>query len=95
MSVGTFFRGRREIYRGSGYELVIDEGARDELATRIMLEGVHPAAEAIAQRCNDNSSWGGYQAFLTERVARVYALSAGKDSERGRRLLAAVDSVAP
>lgn len=94
MSVGTFFRGRREFYRGSGYELAIDEGARDELATQ-MMTAIHPAAEAIAQRCNDESSWGGYQAFLTERAARVYALSGGKDSERGRRLLAAVDSVAP
>lgn len=89
----TFFQGRREFYRGP-IEFSIDAGARDELASRMMTEGVHPAAEAIARACNAASSWGGYNAVLNDQVARIYGLNAGS-SERGRRLLAAVDMVQP
>lgn len=95
MSMGTFFRGRRERYREGNIEFVIEAGARDELASRMMTDGVHPAAEEMARRCNAASSWGGYESWLSERSARIYALAAGQDSDRARRLLAAVDSVEP
>lgn len=95
MSVGTFFRGRRERYREGGIAFYVEAGARDELASRMMTEGVHPATEEIARRCNDASSWGGYEAHLTERSARIYAWAVVADSDRARRLLSAVDMVQP
>ncbi len=87
----THFGGKREFYRmRNGVSFAIEAGARDELASRIMAEGVHPAAAAIEAACNGASSWGGYSTFLGDQVARVYGINAGS-SERGRRLLAAVD----
>lgn len=95
MSVGTFFRGRRERYREGNITFYVEAGARDALASRMMAEGVHPAATEMARRCSDASSWGGYEAHLTERSARIYAWAAGQDTDRARRLLAAVDMVQP
>lgn len=91
----THFGGRPERYRlRGGTSFVIEAGARDELATRMMADGVHPAALEIATICNAASSWGGYEAFLGDQVARVTGINAGS-SERGRRLLSAVDRVNP
>ena len=91
----TWKDGAREFYREGRIEFAINAGARPELAGRMMADGVHPAAEAIAQRCNDASSWGGYHAYLGDQVARVYAGRTGADTERARRLLSAVGMVQP
>lgn len=91
----TYFGGKREFYKsrhrgGSNLSFAIYAGARDELASRMMAEGVHPAAMQIAASCNEASSWGGYTAFTGDQVARVYGVNSGS-SDRGRRLLSAVD----
>lgn len=89
----TYFHGRREYYKvKGGVSFAIEAGARDALASTMMAQGVHPAALQIAASCNAASTWGGYSAFTGDQVARVYGVNA-KSSERGRRLLAAVDGV--
>ncbi|WP_040281449.1 hypothetical protein [Tessaracoccus massiliensis] len=91
MSIQTFFGGRREFYRGRDWELAIEAGARDALSRQIYEQGIRPAADAIAARCNGASSWGGYSVWHGDTVSRVTGINAGS-SERGRRLLQAVES---
>lgn len=87
----TYRGGAREVIRfpGGQVEAEIFAGARNEIAARMTVEGVHPAVRAAADRCNAGSSWGGYWSFEGDQVSRVYGWNA-RSSERGRRLLASV-----
>ena len=76
---------------GGGATLRMNPGIRDELRQAIYEQGIRPAADAIVARCNSASSWGGYSAWHGDTVSRVTGINAGS-SERGRRLLQAVES---
>ena len=75
------------IYKlGRKGSLKMARGARDEIRA-LMLDKINPAADRIASRANQASSWGGYEARRGRNVAFVSVRRGGKDSNRGRRLL--------
>ena len=77
---------------GKSGRLQLNPGIRDGLRELMHEKGIQPAAERIAQVANQSSSWGFYKALHGEQTSAVVALQAAdKDSERGRRLLSALD----
>ena len=59
-----------------------------------MEKGVTPAAQRIAARCNEGSTWGGYVSRTGRQAAWVIATSTKPDSNRGRRILTAASGAA-
>ena len=87
----AIFRDRGIYKLGAGATLHMNPGVRDELRQAIYEQGIRPAADAIAARCNGASSWGGYSVWHGDTISRATGINAGS-SERGRRLLQAVES---
>lgn len=90
----AIFRDRGAYKLGATSTLRMNSGARDELRKLMMDRAVNPAADAIARRLNDASSWGGYRASRGRQAAFVSALGASRDSDRGRRMLTAANKAA-
>lgn len=74
-------------------EFTIDAGGMQKIfdaAGELLVE----RAEAIAQACNDDSTWGGYHAVVDEdrQSARVYSADGRNDEARDQRLLRNLDA---
>ena len=82
----AIFRDRGAYKLARKGSLKMARGARDEIRAA-MLDKINPAADRIASRANQASSWGGYEARRGRNVAFVSVRRGGKDSNRGRRLL--------
>ena len=90
----AIFRDRASYKLGRSGRLVINPGARDELRAMMHERGAKPAADAMARRLNGSSSWGGFVAVHGRKVSWVSALSANRNSDRGRRMLTAANKAA-
>ena len=87
--MASFFGGRNERYKLSNdVILIIDGAARDQLLSEVV-PYCHDIADNIRDAANATSSWGGYESYKQDGGASVSAFNSS-DSERGRRLLAAL-----
>ena len=90
----AIFRDRASYKLGRSGRLVINPGVRDELRAMMHERGVKPAGDAMARRLNASSTWGGFVAVHGRKVSWVSALSANRNSDRGRRMLTAANKAA-
>lgn len=85
------FRDQRSYSLGKLGRLEIARGARDDIRA-LMMDRIGPTAARIASRCNESSSWGGYESRVGRQAAWVVATRGGGD--RGKRILTAASGAA-
>lgn len=90
----AIFRDKQSYRLGKLGSLKMDRNARDDIRALAMGKVIGPAAQRIAARCNEGSSWGGYEARTGRQAAFVVAVSAKPDSNRGRRIMTAASGAA-
>lgn len=70
-----------------GIEFKANRSELSKLSALLNDETLKPMARRITEKANEESSFGFYETWEGNYIARVYAIRANKQSERGRRLL--------